>query len=112
MDFDDFSDEYLTPEVGILAAATATLLSPRVRGALRRGAVAGLAGLLAAGDKIAGLARGVAGSGESATASSFVRDLVEEARSERSRRSPAAAGPASQGQAPADAAATQTQIQR
>lgn len=112
MDFDDFSDEYLTPELGILAAATATLLSPRVRGALRRGAVAGLAGLLAAGDRIAGLARGVAGNGESAIGSPFVRDLVEEARRERSRRTQAVAGPAGQSQAPADAAATQTHIQQ
>lgn len=52
-------DEYLTPEAGVVAAATAVLLSPRVRGVLRRGAVYGLAGVLMAGDTLVSFKRGV-----------------------------------------------------
>lgn len=52
-------DDYLTPEAGVVAAATAAVLSPRVRGALRRGAVYGLAGALKVGDSLASFSRGV-----------------------------------------------------
>ncbi len=48
MDLEDF----FTPEVGVAAAVVAALASPKVRGILRRGAVAGLAGLLIAGDAV------------------------------------------------------------
>jgi hypothetical protein len=40
-------------------AVTATILSPRVRGMLRTGAVQGLAGVLIAGDAISSFARGL-----------------------------------------------------
>lgn len=55
MDLEDF----FTPEVGIAAAVVAALASPKVRGLLRRGAVAGLAGLLIAGDAVKQTAEGV-----------------------------------------------------
>jgi hypothetical protein len=45
---------------GIAAVVTAAVASPRVRQVMRRGAVYGLAGLMIAGDKITGAARGVA----------------------------------------------------
>lgn len=83
MDFDDFSEEYLTPEVGIVVAATAMLLSPRVRGAVRRGAITGLAGVLAVGDGLAGWARRVARPGEHGDDAAFIRALAQEARVER-----------------------------
>lgn len=51
-------DDVATTESAVVAAATATVLSPRVRGALRRGAVYGVAGVLKAGDVVAGAARG------------------------------------------------------
>lgn len=55
MDLEDF----FSPEVGVTAAVVAALASPRVRNILRRGAVAGLAGLLIAGDAIKQTAEGV-----------------------------------------------------
>lgn len=86
MGLEDFSEEYLTPEVGIVAAA-ALLLSPPVRTAARRAAISGLAGLLAAGDgiaKVAGLIDRRAG--RPTAPGAFVRALAEEARGERARR--------------------------
>jgi hypothetical protein len=53
----DAFDDFVESEVAVAAAATAALLSPRVRGLLRSGAVYGLAGLLTAGDTIFSLAR-------------------------------------------------------
>jgi hypothetical protein len=53
----DAFDDFVESEVAVAAAATAALLSPRVRGLLRSGAVYGLAGLLTAGDTISSLAR-------------------------------------------------------
>lgn len=52
-------DDFLTPEAGVVAAVTAAVFSPRVRGLLRRGAVYGLAGALYAGDTVASFARGM-----------------------------------------------------
>ena len=52
-------EDYLEPEVGLAVAVTAAVASPKVRGALRRGAVYGLAGLLKAGDAVSALAQGV-----------------------------------------------------
>jgi hypothetical protein len=51
-------DDYLQSEVALAVAATATVLSPRVRGVLRSGAVYGLAGALIAGEAVASVARG------------------------------------------------------
>jgi membrane protease subunit (stomatin/prohibitin family) len=53
-------EDYFESEVAIAAAATAAVLSPRVRGVLRTGAVYGLAGVLMAGDALGTFARGVA----------------------------------------------------
>lgn len=85
MDLDDLSPE---SEVGVaaasVAAAAALLLSPRVRGLLRRGAVTVLAGALAAGDTLAGWARHLEGRAQPGDAadSTFVRELAQEARDE------------------------------
>ena len=53
-------DDYLESEVVVAVAATAAVMSPRVRGVLRRGAVYGLAGVLRAGDAISSLAHNAA----------------------------------------------------
>ena len=65
MDVEDFVDS----EVAIAVAATAAVLSPRVRGVLRRGAVYGLAGGLIAGSAVASAARGVGHGAQQATSS-------------------------------------------
>lgn len=70
MEFEDL----LEPEVAAAAAVVAAVASPQVRGALRRGAVFGLAGLIVAGDAVTSFAKGVgrgvqtAGSGVAAGA--------------------------------------------
>ncbi|MHB1423450.1 MAG: hypothetical protein ACYC3I_09710 [Gemmataceae bacterium] len=61
-------DDYMEPEVAIAVAVTAAVASPPVRKALRRGMVYGLAGLLTAGDKIAGAAREIARSAQQTAA--------------------------------------------
>ena len=66
MDFEDFVE----PEVGITAAVVAVVASPRVRRAVRRGAVLGLAGLLTAGGAITSFARGVSQGAQSAMSQS------------------------------------------
>ncbi len=53
-------EDYLESEVVVAVAATAAVMSPRVRGVLRRGAVYGLAGVLRAGDAVSSVARNVA----------------------------------------------------
>lgn len=53
-------DDVVSTESAIVATATAAVFSPRTRETLRRGAVFGVAGLLKAGDVVAGAARGVA----------------------------------------------------
>jgi hypothetical protein len=55
MDLDDFWE----PEVAVAAGVVATVAAPRARHVMRQGAVYGLAGLMIAGDRIAGMARGV-----------------------------------------------------
>lgn len=55
MELEDFVDS----EVAIAVAATAAVLSPRVRGLLRTGAVYGLAGALTVGDAVSTAAGGV-----------------------------------------------------
>lgn len=61
-------DDYLEPEVAIAVAVTAAVASPPVRKVLRRGLVYGLAGLMTAGDKIAGTAREIARSAQQTVA--------------------------------------------
>jgi hypothetical protein len=75
-------DNMMEPEVGIAIAATAAIMSPRVRGAIRRGAVYGLAAIIKAGDSLGNAAKGVAGEvqqGASAGAAA-ASDTVAEAR--------------------------------
>lgn len=57
MDLD--AEEFVTPQVGIVAAAVAVVASPQVRNVVRKGAVFGLAGVLMAGDAVTSFARGV-----------------------------------------------------
>ena len=62
-------DDFLESEVAIAVGATAAVLSPRVRGLLRSGAVYGIAGALVAGDAVASVARGAGRGARHAAAS-------------------------------------------
>jgi hypothetical protein len=62
-------DDFLESEVAIAVGATAAVLSPRVRGLLRSGAVYGLAGVLIAGDAVGSVARGAGRGARQAAAS-------------------------------------------
>jgi hypothetical protein len=75
-------EDYLESEVVVAVAATAAVLSPRVRGVLRRGAVYGLAGVLRAGDMISSAAPAVSQGAQQAAASaaSTVQDVAGQAR--------------------------------
>ena len=83
MELDDLQD-YLDPEVAIVAALVAALLTPQARSLVRRGAVYGMSGLLTASDAIGGLVRRVR-HGVQPAAPSFIQDLADEARAERRR---------------------------
>ena len=75
-------EDYLETEVAVAVAATAAVLSPRVRGALRRGAVYGIAGVLRAGDAISSAAPAVSQGAQQAAASAAgtVQDVAGQAR--------------------------------
>jgi len=75
-------EDYLESEVVVAVAATAAVLSPRVRGMLRCGAVYGLAGVLRAGDAISSAAPTVSQGAQQAAASaaSTVQDVAGQAR--------------------------------
>jgi len=75
-------EDYLESEVVVAVAATAAVLSPRVRGVLRRGAVYGLAGVLRAGDAISSAAPAVSQGAQQAAASaaSTVQDVAGQAK--------------------------------
>ena len=81
MDVEDFANS----EVAIAVAASAAVLSPRVRRVLRRGVVYGVAGALLAWDAAAPLARGTqqattsTGSTVQGVASSKVGSVVQSA---------------------------------
>lgn len=62
-------DDFLESEVAIAVGATAAILSPRVRGLLRSGAVYGLAGALIAGGAVSSAARGAGRGAQQAAAS-------------------------------------------
>ena len=51
-------DDYLDGEVAVVAAATAAVFSPQVRGAMRKGLVYGTAGVMTAGDAAVSAAKG------------------------------------------------------
>ena len=55
MDIEDFASS----EIAVAVAATAAILSPRVRQTVRKGLIFGLAGVMMAGDAVASFARGV-----------------------------------------------------
>ena len=82
-------DDLLEPEVLIAVGVTAAVMSPPVRRVLRKGAVYGLAGLLIAGDKIAGAARGVSQGAQNLVASAG--DAAHQATGQGSRRAAEAA---------------------
>ena len=75
-------EDYLESEVVVAVAATAAVLSPRVRGVLRRGAVYGLAGVLRAGDAISSAAPAVSRGAQQAAASAAgtVQDVAGQAK--------------------------------
>ena len=78
-------DDFIEPEVAIAVAVTAAVASPPVRKVLRRGLVYGLAGLLAAGDKVAGAAREIARSAQQAAAPAGTSGQETEQTSTRPR---------------------------
>lgn len=86
-------DDFLESEVAVAVAATAAVLSPRVRGLVRSGAVYGLAGALIAGGAVSSVARGVGrgaqqaatsaggvAQGAASTAGGVARSATERAR--------------------------------
>jgi hypothetical protein len=74
-------DDYLESEVVVAVAATAAVMSPRVRGVLRRGAVYGLARVLRAGDAVSSAARNAAPGVQhaAATATDTVQHAAQQA---------------------------------
>ncbi len=52
-------EDYMEPEIAVTAAVTAAVFSPRGRRVIRRGAVYGLAGIIAAGDAINSFSRNI-----------------------------------------------------
>src|SRR5436309_5403489 len=61
-------DNLMESEIVVAVAATAAVLSPRVRNLVRRAAIYGLAGVLMAGDALTSAGRGLArGAQEGAT---------------------------------------------
>jgi hypothetical protein len=83
-------DDLLEPEVMIAVGVTAAVMSPPVRKVLRKGVVYGLAGLLIAGDKIVGAARGMAQGAQNLTASA--RTTTQEAAGTAERAAAPVAG--------------------
>lgn len=62
-------DDLCGSRVAVAVAATATVMSPRARKALRRGAVYGIAGALAAGDALSAATHGAREGARQAAAS-------------------------------------------
>jgi len=75
-------DDYLDSQVAVAVAATAAVLSPRVRGVLRRGAVYGVAGVLTVGDALGGFARSVGHGAQRATADAAPADAATTAETD------------------------------
>lgn len=61
-------DDFATSEIAVAVAATAALMSPRVRQTIRKGLVFGVAGVMMAGDAVASFARGVSRGAQQVTA--------------------------------------------
>jgi hypothetical protein len=75
-------EDFMESEVGLAIAATAVVLSPRVRDYLRRGAVYLLAGGIRAGDALSGAVQGMAQEAQhiSADGAAAAQQTVREAR--------------------------------
>ena len=83
-------DDFLESEVGTAVAATAVLLSPRVRGIVRSGLVYGLAGAIKVGDVVVGVGRGVArGASDGAASAASQRRAAAESVFSESATEPA-----------------------
>lgn len=83
MALEDFTEDYVAPEVGIAVAAVAALFTPPVRKLLRRGAVLGLTGLFEMSDGIAKLFGPTDSSVPTIATAAFLQELADEARHER-----------------------------
>ena len=59
-------EDFLDSEVAVAVAVTAAVLSPRVRGVLRRGLVYGVAGVLKAGDALSSTVQNAAAAAQQA----------------------------------------------
>ena len=59
-------EDFLESEVAVAVAVTAAVLSPRVRGVLRRGLVYGVAGVLKAGDALSSAVQSAAAAAQPA----------------------------------------------
>jgi hypothetical protein len=80
-------------EAGLAAVAVAAAVSPRVRGALRQGAVYGLAGAMKAGDVVVSTAKGAARGAQAGATGENGRPARSTARASQSRaRKPASTG--------------------
>jgi hypothetical protein len=79
-------EDYLEAPVGVAVAATAVVLSPRVRNVVRRGLVYGVAGAMKAADAAASAAKDLAGEAQ-ATAHADGGGPAEGARTEEAKRS-------------------------
>lgn len=75
-------EDYLEPEVAVTAAVAAAIFSPKARSWLRRGLVYGTAGVLIAGDALAGLARNVSQGMQQAgtAATSAAQNMADQAK--------------------------------
>ena len=90
-------DDYFESEVGIAVAATAVLLSPRVRGLVRKGVVTALAGAIRAGDVVAHGTRNLQEEAKHVTrlgtaANQTAGDAVDESRATSPARTAGRAG--------------------
>lgn len=83
------NDNFMGSTVAV--AVTAAILSPRVRGILRTGAVQGLAGALIAGDAISSFARGIGRGLQAGDAGTPSESPAMEAAQQAAAAAPAAA---------------------
>ena len=67
-------EDFLESEVAVAVAVTAAVLSPRVRGVLRRGLVYGVAGVLKAGDALSSTVQSAAVAAQQAADSTATAD--------------------------------------
>jgi hypothetical protein len=97
------TDDYMDEKVGVAVAASAAVVSPKVRNLLHRGAVVGVSGMLIATDMVAGFVRGLWTGVRSPDGTTAEEEMAEEqrasgreegngAQTSRRRRRPAGAG--------------------